>query len=378
MTLRNNFRLGLGICALAVVVAGCKPQAASTGFEVGGTIEGHANAKVYLDAVLPGGNRAVDSTTTDAKGAFVLHTPTAVEGIYSVRLPNRQSIVCYAAPDPVRVTANAGQFSRGKATGNKGTLVLAEFSQRRSRLRSQYVREMRGLNQLSKDSNPVKWAEQEMESDRKALAYREYVTRFADTVSFPELAHFAVYNLNTEGDFYYMQQYAETHTALQAQSPFLHAIDSSCRQYGDAFLRYELIDFKLPTLSGDSVALSSLRGKVVYFYVWASYCGLSRLENRRLAAWYDAHPNADVVIASFSIDSDEEAWRKAVAEDSLRWPVQWRGMYGWNSPQIRMVGVEHIPVSFVLDTRGIIRSKAMHPEELERDYAKLVQKWGAH
>lgn len=378
MTLLKDAKICLGILAVAgtMLLAACNSKEPITDLLVHGTIQDHANAFVYLDYVVPGGNQVVDSVKTDPKGAFTLHSHSPNEGIYAVRLPNRQSLICYLDANPVQVEANAGQFSRGKISGNKGSLILAEFNTRRSRLRNDYVRQMRDLVLISKDTDPVEWAKQEQESDQKSLAYREYVTQFADTVSVPELAHFAVYNLNTEGDFYAMQQYAETQKAKGITSPFLTSIEASCKEHGDQFVAFELPDFTMATAKGDSVTFSNLRGKVVYFYIWASYCGLSRTENQRLAAWYDAHPNADIEIVSYSIDKDEQAWRKAIAEDSLHWPIQWRGGFEWNSPEIRQFGVDHIPVSFLLDARGIIRTKAMHPEELERDYAMLVKRWG--
>jgi alkyl hydroperoxide reductase subunit AhpC len=377
MTNFKHLRNALLFAICAALMSSCNP-ATDDGFQVVGTILDHPEGKVYLDRVVPTGNFAVDSTTTDAKGSFVLCTHAMQEGIYAVRLPNRQSMLLYAMPDKVVVDGNAGQFALGKVSGNKGTAILRQFEETRGKLRGEFVRQMRTLKSISRDMNPKGWSMQEMKADQGSEVYREYVMAFADTVSLPEIAHHAVLQLNVEGDFYYMQQYVDAQKAKQVRSPYVDFIESTVLDHGDYFLRYEATDFKMATLGGDSVSLSSLRGKVVYFYIWASYCGMSRMENERLATWYDAHRDAGIEIVSYAIDLDDKAWRQAVADDSLHWPAQMRGDNEWTSPEIAQFGVKNIPISFVLDAKGIIRTKAMHASELARDYAKLVERWGVH
>ncbi len=374
-SMRKVLMLALIICA--TLVSSCNRRI-DDGFQVTGTIQDHPEGKVYLDRVVPTGNFAVDSTTTDATGNFVLSTHAQQEGIYAVRLPNRQSMLLYAASGKVEVQGHAGQFALGKVSGNQGTAILTQFEDTRGKLRGEFVRQMRTLKSISRDMNPKGWSLQEMKADQGSEAYRDYVMAFADTVSLPEIAHHAVMQLNVEGDFYYMQQYVDAQKAKKVQSPYVDFIESTVLDHGDYFLRYEATDFKMATLGGDSVSLSSLRGKVVYLYIWASYCGMSRMENERLAAWYDAHLDAGVEILSYAIDLDDKAWRQAIADDSLHWPVQMRGDDEWTSPEIAQFGVKNIPISFVLDAKGIIRTKAMHASELARDHAKLVERWGVH
>jgi alkyl hydroperoxide reductase subunit AhpC len=216
-----------------------------------------------------------------------------------------------------------------------------------------------------------------MLADKASEQYRTYVIGYADTVSSKLLADYATFNLNVEGDFYHIQQYLAAQNAAGRHSVFTDYLDAQILLVGDPFLRYEAEDFKMATYTGDSVSLSSLRGKVVYLYIWSSYCGMSRMENERLATWYDAHPDSKVAILSYSIDVDERLWRKAIEEDSLHWPHQVMGMFEWTSPEIQQFGVRNIPVSFLLDAKGIIRSKAIHASELDRDYDKIVAQWGA-
>lgn len=62
-------------------------------------------------------------------------------------------------------------------------------------------------------------------------------------------------------------------------------------------------DFKLPNLSGKQVTLSSLRGKVVFLNVWATWCGPCREEMPSMETLYESFKNrSDFVILAVSQD----------------------------------------------------------------------------
>jgi len=62
-------------------------------------------------------------------------------------------------------------------------------------------------------------------------------------------------------------------------------------------------DFKLQSLSGQSVTLSSLRGKVVFLNVWATWCGPCREEMPSMETLYESFKNRkDFVILAVSQD----------------------------------------------------------------------------
>jgi peroxiredoxin len=62
-------------------------------------------------------------------------------------------------------------------------------------------------------------------------------------------------------------------------------------------------DFKLQSLSGPPVTLSSLRGKVVFLNVWATWCGPCREEMPSMETLYEAFKNRkDFVILAVSQD----------------------------------------------------------------------------
>jgi hypothetical protein len=367
--------VGCLLIGLLLGMVGCNGSKKGDEFEVKGTLQDYPNGKVYLDRVIPKGYAVVDSTETDGKGNFSLRHGDS-PNIFNIRLSNNQSMLLFPERSTITVTANAGQLSAGTATGNGATASLQAFSKRRNSLRGEFARESNALKSLNRNYNPQGWQEQEAKADRAMKAYREYVRAYADTVPQPALAWYAVSNLHMEGDFYYVQQFVEERKAKGEKGEWLDHLESETIANSDDFLRFEATDFISADAKGDSVALSDSRGKVTYLFIWASYCGLSRMEAQRLAVWKHEHPDVPIEILTFSIDDDDKAWRTALVEDSLDWPGQLRGLMSWSSPEIQQFAVDNIPVTFILDAKGIIRTKNAHAMDLEQDYAEMVAKWG--
>jgi cytochrome c biogenesis protein CcmG/thiol:disulfide interchange protein DsbE len=70
-------------------------------------------------------------------------------------------------------------------------------------------------------------------------------------------------------------------------------------------------DFRLQDLKGNAISLSSLRGKVVFLNVWATWCAPCREEMPSIESLYkEFGTDKDFVVLAVSQDTD---WLKAVA-----------------------------------------------------------------
>src|SRR6188508_1338946 len=70
------------------------------------------------------------------------------------------------------------------------------------------------------------------------------------------------------------------------------------------------LHIKLPDTKGDSIALASLKGKVVLLDFWASWCMPCRAANKKLVKIYDKYKAQGFEIYSVSVDDKKNDWMK--------------------------------------------------------------------
>jgi hypothetical protein len=79
-------------------------------------------------------------------------------------------------------------------------------------------------------------------------------------------------------------------------------------------------------------------------------------------------------IFSVSLDSREDAWKKAIEQDQLFWPYHVSDLLGWNSEAAAKYGVGSIPTNFLVNEKGVIINKNLRGEDLLNTLEKLVVK----
>ena len=67
-------------------------------------------------------------------------------------------------------------------------------------------------------------------------------------------------------------------------------------------------EIALPSLNGDTLKLSSLKGKVVLLDFWASWCGPCRSANKDIGKLYSKFKEKGFEVFSVSFDDDAKAW----------------------------------------------------------------------
>ena len=125
-------------------------------------------------------------------------------------------------------------------------------------------------------------------------------------------------------------------------------------------------------VNGESISLSSLKGKVVLLDFWASWCGPCRKENPFVVNLYNKYKNRGFDIYSFSLDNNKEKWIQAINQDQLSWKNHVSDLKGWQSAGAAKYMIKSIPQTFLIDRKGKIAEIGLRGAELEQKILELL------
>jgi cytochrome c biogenesis protein CcmG, thiol:disulfide interchange protein DsbE len=124
-------------------------------------------------------------------------------------------------------------------------------------------------------------------------------------------------------------------------------------------------DFEQKTLSGGTLKLSQLRGKVVLLDFWASWCEPCKRELPLLAKMAPRLKEKGVEIVAVNIDEQKENAESFLRSHGLRLTV----VYDQDHKIVGQYQPPKMPSSFVIDPNGVIR--AVHSGFEAGDETKL-------
>jgi peroxiredoxin len=113
-------------------------------------------------------------------------------------------------------------------------------------------------------------------------------------------------------------------------------------------------DFALPSLDGQTVRLSDLRGKAVLLNFWATWCSPCRQEMPTIEKVYQDSKSRGLAILAVSLDAGSKSVVKSFMQElKLEFPV----LLDPEMEVLRIYRMVGIPASFLIDKQGIIRHR---------------------
>jgi len=138
-------------------------------------------------------------------------------------------------------------------------------------------------------------------------------------------------------------------------------------------------EIKLPTLKGDTVALSTLKGKLVLIDFWGTWCSPCVQEQSELAKLYRKYKLAAFTngkgfeIYGVSLDVKKSNWENFINTNKIDW-IQVSDLKFWRSPVAKTYNIQGLPFNVLIDGNGIILAKNLHGIDLEKGIARFLHK----
>ena len=131
------------------------------------------------------------------------------------------------------------------------------------------------------------------------------------------------------------------------------------------------VDLDLQNLKGESVKLSSLKGKYILLDFWAAWCGHCRSENEGLLKLYNQYKKKGFEIYAVSLDDKKESWQQAVKDDKISW-ITVSDLKGSTKSEAAMIyEVAGIPKNYLIDKEGKIIAQDIRGEVLSKKLSEI-------
>jgi hypothetical protein len=377
------------IFILLILALGCTRE---PGFKMQGTAEGIDAAWIYLDEQQVTKTLPVDSAKIRKDGSFLLAAKTPFPKFYNLHLGDQAIIPLLIGPDddPV-IHCHAMNFSTDYAIeGSEGSLQLKQLNERLAAA----IHKLDSIRKIINNDPGISDAEYQ-------LLNEEFVRIIEDQRRFS--IHFVLKHPNSLASLYALYQKFDDETfvfyknrdiqlmkitgqALDTTYPLSAHVRSlvsnatsleqriytaKIQQMMDKAVS-GIPDISLPDRFGDTISMSSLKGKVILLSFWASWDKPSSDFNYTLQELYLKYQSKGFEIFQVSFDTDRNLWSRNIIMDR----IPWINVSELSYPESVVAGVYNIselPTIFLINRDFEIVEKNPPEKELASRIEKLLQ-----
>ena len=130
-------------------------------------------------------------------------------------------------------------------------------------------------------------------------------------------------------------------------------------------------DFKVKDTKGKDLSVGMLKGKVVLVDFWATWCETCMQEMPQIRTVYNKYHEKGFEIIGVSLDTDESQFVTTIENFKMKWPQFFDGQYFQNE-LAEKYNVSAVPVTYLIDKKGVIFWKGIGSEQLADAVEKLL------
>lgn len=348
----------------------------SNKFVIKGKITHAEGRMIYLDELHVSSANPIDSAKINKKGEFEIKGKTSIPTFYLLRITEKNFITLLIdSAEVVSVQADEVNFaSHYRVEGSMGSVMVNELNNKlnNTKQRLDSIASLDFIYRSRADYPQLKTMLNE-ETDRIVNEQVIFSTQFVKNNPFSMASVLALYqkfdiNNYVIKDLQSLKVVASALNSIYPQSEHvkvLYANTVELVKNEKAAKMQQFIqqngtnspDIDLPDKNGKEVALSSFRGKMVLLHFWSAKDRGSRILNQALVELYQKFRNKGLEIYQVSVDTDKEAWVKAIAEDGLTW-INVGDMDG-STLAVHTYNVQEVPFNYLLNKDGVIVAKGL-------------------
>ncbi|MCK5700964.1 MAG: AhpC/TSA family protein [Cyclobacteriaceae bacterium] len=326
---------------------------------------------IYLQLVKNGELEIVDSAFLKDSKVKIGATLEAPEMVYLKIGNTRKMVNLFGENGSITVKVNIDSLDKTEVTGSKSHDDMMAFS----KYMEPVDEKLNGLNEEYRAAAANSDTEKINElRDRYEVIREEQITMIKKFVTDNNESFISPFIIRRY--LSYEMEYTELDGLLTNLSPAIHsskdyqALSERVETLKNVEIGMPAVDFALNDTTGNPIAISAFKGKILLIDFWASWCAPCRQENPNVVKLYNDFRDKGFEIIGVSFDDNRSKWIDAIQQDQLTWPHV-SDLKGWQSAAGKLYAINSIPATVLLDRDGNIVAKNLRGDALRKKVEEI-------
>lgn len=349
---------------------------------------------VYLDRIDVDNILTVDSTKLNGNGRFSFKTTVTGPTFYTLRFGKNEAVTLLAEPEKeINITGNFKKLSENyDVEGSEGSMWVKVLT-RQLRTTQNKMDSLRKSYAAIPEEEKFNARRKELEAEWDSTLVKQvrFSRNFIIEHAVSPASYYALYQkidnanfiLNPETDLQSYRIVATSMKALYPESQYTQALlnhhEQIMKQLKNQKIRNMIVnsdnnlpEIHLPNAKGDSIALSSLRGRYILLDFTVLGAEGSEAYIRTLKSIYNKFKGQGLVIYQVCLDPNQLLWEELTRKYDIPW-ICVRDGEGLKSPAAAVWNIQNIPANYIINTKYEIAGKNLAGKRLEERLKDVIK-----